>query len=144
MARSRRKQRPRKRGRHPSRSESPKNATQEEPRGQPDRLPKTFRVMHEVAHAADTSFGGSSIPVAPLSRFDISVFLRGANALKAARLLLTESFWETAAAAVRQIFELVVNVEYVRAQSDQQAAVFRFAKFGLLQEALAMQRRIHY
>ncbi len=41
---------------------------------------------------------------------------------------------EFAAPILRQLFELVINVEYLAAQADREAAIFRYSKYGLLQE----------
>jgi hypothetical protein len=112
--------------------------------GQLERLPETFRVMLEVARAADTPFEGQGIEATPLARLDVSIFMRGVNALKSTRLLLTESQWEFAAGIVRQLFELVVNVEYLRAQDDQEAAATRYAAFGRLQEIRSQQAELGY
>jgi Family of unknown function (DUF5677) len=68
-----------------------------------------------------------------LAMFDAGVLLRASNALKAVRLLCEQAHWEFAAAILRQLFELVVNVEYIAAQHDRGAAIFRYSKYGLLQ-----------
>lgn len=59
--------------------------------------------------------------------------------MKSTRLLLEHAHWETAAGPVRPLFELLVNLEHVAAEPDREAAVFRYAKFGLLQ-AVRRQR----
>lgn len=69
-----------------------------------------------------------------LVMFDASVLLRASNALKAVRLLCEEAHWEFSASILRQLFELVINMEYLAAQADREAAIFRYGKFGLLQE----------
>jgi hypothetical protein len=68
-----------------------------------------------------------------LVRFDVGILVRAINAMKSTRLLLEQAHWEFAAAAVRQLFELTVNMEYLADQPDRKQATFRYAKYGLLQ-----------
>lgn len=56
--------------------------------------------------------------------------MRGVNAVKSTRLLLEHAHWESAAGPVRQLFELLINLEHIAADPDRDAAVFRYAKFG--------------
>jgi hypothetical protein len=96
------------------------------------RLRKSFRVLTDVARAADDTLV-AGIPAGRRERFEASVLVRGVNAIKSTRALLEQSQWEFACAAVRQLFELVVNIEYLRIQPDQDEAMLRYAKFGVLQ-----------
>jgi hypothetical protein len=64
--------------------------------------------------------------------FDVGILLRASNALKAIRVLCAERYWEFAVATVRQLFELVINMEQLAAQPDREEAIFRHAKYGLL------------
>ncbi|WTW96870.1 DUF5677 domain-containing protein [Streptomycetaceae bacterium NBC_01309] len=80
----------------------------------------------------------------PLRRFDAEMLNRGVNSAKSVQLLIEQAHWETASAVVRQLFELLVNMEYVSAQDDRGAAVLKYCKFGLLQNVLARQRRATY
>lgn len=66
--------------------------------------------------------------------FDAGVLLRASNALKAVRLLCEEAHWEFAAPILRQLFELVISMEYMATQPDREAAILRYSKYGLLQE----------
>jgi hypothetical protein len=68
-----------------------------------------------------------------LLMFDANVLVRASNALKVIRLLCEQAHWEFAAASVRQLFELVLNMEYLATQPDREAAIFRYSKYGLLQ-----------
>jgi hypothetical protein len=65
--------------------------------------------------------------------FDAGVLVRASNALKVIPLLCEQAHWEFAAARVRQLFELVLNMEYLATQPDREAAIFRYSKYGLLQ-----------
>lgn len=65
--------------------------------------------------------------------FDAAILLRASNALKVVRLLCEQAHWEFAVAAVRQLFELVINMEYLAAQPDRTKSIFHYAKYGLLQ-----------
>ena len=64
--------------------------------------------------------------------FDAGMLSRGSNALKSVRLLCEQAHWEFAAGVVRQLFELVLNMEYLGTLPDRDAAIFRYAKYGLL------------
>jgi hypothetical protein len=70
-----------------------------------------------------------------LVMFDAGVLLRASNALKAVRLLSEQAHWEFAAPILRQLFELVINAEYIAAQPDREAAIFLYSKYGLFQTA---------
>jgi hypothetical protein len=72
------------------------------------------------------------------------MFLRAINAVKVARLLIVELQWEFAAAPARQIFELVVTTEYIRAQADPRLSSIRFTRFGLLRKMLARLEEMDY
>jgi hypothetical protein len=71
----------------------------------------------------------------PLARFDAGIVLRGLNTLRSIRLLLEQAHWELASAGARQLFELLVNVEYISRQDDREDACRQFVRFGLLQTA---------
>ncbi len=98
------------------------------------RLPVSFRVVGDVVRTVNRVLLGTSQPTTPEQRFEVAMFMRAFNALKATRLLLEHGHWEFASAAVRQLFELTVNREYIRTQPDADAAILQYAKFGLLQE----------
>jgi Family of unknown function (DUF5677) len=76
--------------------------------------------------------------------FDVGILLRASNALKAVRILCAEWHWEFAVATVRQLFELVINLEHVAAQPDRESAIFRYAKYGLLQTVRHQQLDLRY
>ena len=82
-------------------------------------------------------------PRAPVM-FDVGILLRASNALKAIRILCAEAHWEFAVATVRQLFELVINLEHLAAQADREAAIFRYAKYGLLQTVRHQQLDLLY
>jgi hypothetical protein len=102
------------------------------------RLKPLLQLLIDVPRAAEAATLTIGIPKEDTEKhlvmFDASVLLRASNALKAVRLLCDEAHWEFAAPILRQLFELVINVEYVAAQADRQAAIFRYSKYGLLQE----------
>ncbi len=95
------------------------------------------RLLVEVSATAEQSFLTIEVPEEKVARqliqFDAGVLLRASNALKAIRLLCEELHWEFAAGTVRQLFELVINMEYLAVQQDRGAGILRYAKFGLLQ-----------
>jgi hypothetical protein len=108
------------------------------------RLAKLFKLMGQVTEAAQKAVLSTPDATEPVVRFDIEVLLRGANSVKAVRVLLEQGHWEHAVGITRQLFELLVNMEYLGKQSDRGEATLRFARFGLLQFVLAEQRKIEY
>lgn len=108
------------------------------------RLPELFRVLTDVVTAADKSMQRTELTDRQLSTFDLAIFVRGTNALKSARVLLEHAHWEAAAMLVRQLFELLVNMEYLADRPDRRAAALDYARFGLLQKLQAERRRLEY
>src|SRR6266566_2805132 len=108
------------------------------------RLRSLFALLHDVITSADRTLLITENVDEPLVRFDVAMLQRGINALKAVRLLTEHGHWEFAAAATRQLYELVVNMEYLGEQPDRDEAAFRYAKFGLLQTVQAEHRTALY
>ncbi len=79
-----------------------------------------------------------------MSLFDRAILNHGLNLLEASRILLASGHWEVASSAARQLFELLVNMEYIAQQPDRESACFRYQKFALLQMALRVRREIEY
>jgi len=79
-----------------------------------------------------------------LIRFDAALLVRGSNALKAARVLCKEGFWESAVGCVRQLFELVLDAEHIARQPDRHAAISMYAKYGLLQMVREQAAELRY
>lgn len=100
------------------------------------RLRRSFRLIAEVTDAATAAalLARFSSDQAAEVQFEISMLGRGLNALKAVRLLCQKGHWEFAVSAVRQLFELVLNLEEIDAASDRRAAMARYETFALLQE----------
>ncbi len=74
----------------------------------------------------------------------MAVFVRAINLLKASRTLLAEGHWEVAASVARQLFEILVNVEYLLKQPDPSAERLRYTRFGMLQLLLSRLRELDY
>lgn len=108
------------------------------------RLKALFRLMTAVTAAGDRALSEMPGDEGEAVRFDRVVLMRGVNAVKSARLLLEEAHWETAAGPVRQLFELVVNMEYLASQPDRDQATLTYAKFGLMQAVLAERAELRY
>ena len=110
------------------------------------RHQKSLALVAEAARSATSA--ALSVPHAsderPAILFDVSFLQRGINALAAVGLLCGSGHWEFAASAVRQVFELVLNVEYIAAQADRPAAMLRYQKFGLLQMARQVEASLEY
>jgi hypothetical protein len=100
------------------------------------RLRQLFELVGEVTGSAERLLLETENAQDNVVQLDVAVLLRGVNALKSIRLLAENGHWEFASSAVRQLFELVVNLEYLGAQPDRDAAAFRYAKFGLFQLVL--------
>jgi hypothetical protein len=96
-----------------------------------------FALLVDVPVAAEQAVFAAPLPGDQAQRrlmmFDAAMLIRGTNALKAVRLLCEQAHWEFAAGIVRQLFELVINMEQLAEQPDREAAIFRYAKFGLYQ-----------
>lgn len=86
----------------------------------------------------------SRIENTPGNRVQASMFVRGINALKSVRVLAEESQWEFAAGPVRQIFELVINVEEMLREPDLEEALKSYVKFGLMQVARERYENLVY
>jgi hypothetical protein len=97
------------------------------------RLSRSFEVLDDVVRTADRALFESDEAMTRLDLIDRAVFVRGINLLKASRILLADGHWEVAASAARQLFELLVNAEYIAREPDRESAWFRYEKFGLLQ-----------
>jgi ribosomal protein L32E len=113
------------------------------PGAQRIRAPKTrlkplFALLVEVPMTAEQAVFTTPLPDDDVQRrlmmFDAAMLIRGTNALKSVRLLCEQAHWEFAAGIVRQLFELVINMEHLAEQPDRDAAIFRYAKFGLYQK----------
>ncbi len=102
------------------------------------RLKSLLQLSGEVAIAADHAVFTAPLPEDErekrLFMFDAAMLSRGSNALKSVRLLCEQAHWEFAAGVVRQLFEFVLNMEYLGTLPDRDAAIFRYAKYGLLQK----------
>lgn len=102
---------------------------------QPKRLRPLFTVLSEMTRSGDLAAADfiSGRDLDGVERFDTGMFLRGVNILKAVHILCDQGHWEMASGLGRQLFELVLNAEWMEAQDDREAATLRFAHYGLLQ-----------
>ncbi|WP_405908703.1 DUF5677 domain-containing protein [Streptomyces sp. NBC_00828] len=108
------------------------------------RLGPFFKLLGEVAVSAEQAVQSTSNPADQFVRFDIEILMRGANSVKAVRTLLEQGHWEPAVGVTRQLFELLVNMEYLGAMEDRGEGTLLFGRFGLLQMLLAQQRKVAY
>ncbi|MEV1083450.1 DUF5677 domain-containing protein [Streptomyces sp. NPDC050211] len=108
------------------------------------RLGPFFKLLGEIAVAAEQAVQSTPNAADQLVRFDIEILMRGANSVKAVRTLLEQGHWEPAVGVTRQLFELLVNMEYLGAMEDRAEGTLLFARFGLLQVLLAQQRKASY
>lgn len=106
------------------------------------RIVKILGEIDKEAHAAlQRSYpGGASRDFL----FDAAILVRGINALKGIRVLVESGHWELAQGVLRQLFELVVNIEYLHHQNDRFEAMERFVRFGLVEKLEARLNEISY
>ena len=96
-------------------------------------LVRLLQTIDEQAHiAVNDSFPSGHDQ---LFDFDSKVFERGINTLKSVNLLLDNGHWEMAQPLLRQLLELIANIEFLNKAADRNAEAFKFVKFGILQEA---------
>jgi hypothetical protein len=129
------------------------STTQLPPGAQRVRPPKTrlkglFELLVEVPMTAERAVFTMPLPEDESERrlvtFDAAMLVRGTHALKAVRLLCEQAHWEFAAGILRQLFELLINMENLAEQPDRDAAIFRYAKFGLYQKVLHQHLNLLY
>ncbi len=84
------------------------------------RLKPVFAICEEVTRAADKAAADAGPAHAGTqTQFERSFFFRGNNTLKAASLVAGDGYWEVAATCARQLFELVLNMEYIAQDEDR-------------------------
>lgn len=112
------------------------------------RLRPLFGLLVEVTATVDRTLAATPLPANGTSRhltmFDLSILMRGNNALKSVRILCEQAHWEMACGIVRQIFELVLNMEYLGNQADRKKQAFLYVKFGVLQHMQTQQKELDY
>lgn len=88
-------------------------------------------VYEEAQEAARRSFPND---YSPLYNFDQGVLVRGINTLKSVHILVENGHWEMAHSLLRQLLELVANMEFLNSMPDRSAATLQYVKYGLLQK----------
>ncbi|MFE4651550.1 DUF5677 domain-containing protein [Streptomyces sp. NPDC056707] len=79
-----------------------------------------------------------------VAQFDAAILIRGANSVKSVALLMEQGHWEHATGVVRQLFELLVNMEHLNRMPDRAAATLLYCRFGVLQQIRARHRQCLY
>jgi Family of unknown function (DUF5677) len=126
------------------RREQPRDPRQIKMTPPKQRMKPIFQIFDEISMHCNGALLGVEDAADPGFRFDAAVLMRGINTLRSIRVLLENSFWELASAGARQLFELLVNMEYLASQSDREAASLRYAKFGLMQAASQQLGQLEY
>jgi hypothetical protein len=115
------------------------------------RMPSLFQLVHGIVSAADrTMAAAAQLPPEGdrekrLLLFDLNQLERGRNALQAVGILCGEApFWEFASGTVRQLFELVLNMEHLATFADREDAIDRYSEYGLLQQLEHSRRYLRY
>lgn len=88
-------------------------------------------VYEEAQDAARRSFPNE---YSPLFNFDQGVLVRGINTLKSVHILVDNGHWEMAHSLLRQLLELVANMEFLNSMPDRSTATLQYVKYGLLQK----------
>lgn len=108
------------------------------------RLPGCFVALRlaigDVGRALDDQQG----PASPVDVAKLSIVTRALVILQAAHLLLEEGHWEVASGAARQLYELVLNVDYIVTSVDTDAAWADFMTYGLASDIRARKRKLEY
>ncbi|UUE28486.1 DUF5677 domain-containing protein (plasmid) [Rhodococcus qingshengii] len=108
------------------------------------RLHRLLKLADEVTSAAGVQCSQTSGIADAGLVFDRQILLRALEAIKAVRLLVANSHWEVAAAPTRQIFELLINMEYLSLQPNRTTARGDFFRFGQLQSLQAKLGNFEY
>lgn len=103
-----------------------------------------FTVLDGVRDATLRLVSGANLEMNEAQRFDLAVLNRGINLLEASRMLLAGGHWEAASSSARQLFELLVNLEYIHSQPNRDEACSRYQKYALMQYANRVLREIEY
>lgn len=109
------------------------------------RLRPLFRISREMTDAVDIAIARlGPAHLGTQEQFERTILMRGANTLKAARLVAEGGHWEVAAVCARQIYELVLNMEALGRAENREEASITFARYGLLQKLLHQLEEISY
>lgn len=112
--------------------------------GELTKMERLLKVMGEVVTAAQDAVGAMPGPAGLVTVFDVQILMRGVNSVKSVCLLLEQDHWEHALGVTRQLFELLVNMEYMTTLPDRKKAIDDYRQFGLLQFFQMKQREITY
>lgn len=86
----------------------------------------------------------STNPQTELGRFDRGVFERCIGVIHSVRVLVAAGHWQTATSPVRQLYEIVLNMEHLNTYPDRELAALKFIRFGSLQEARSTLANLEY
>jgi hypothetical protein len=126
--------------RRKSQSRRPESAAEVEPQRE---ITIFLALASEILAAADECIDPPNAST-PRGNIEQHILLRGTAALRAARLLIANDEWEFAAAPTRQLFELVLNMEYISQSEQDIDLVAKFFIFGRLQNILNAEKRYQY
>ncbi|MGC5565326.1 DUF5677 domain-containing protein [Streptomyces sp. FR-108] len=107
-------------------------------------LKPLYKLLSEVTATADRLILSTPDEPDRLVRFDTEILVRAINSVKSVRLLLEGGHWEHASGIIRQLFELLVNMEYLGKQPDRLEATLLYCRFGMLQLVREQHRRCLY
>lgn len=107
-------------------------------------MPAFFAVLDAAIKGAHEALASAEGPVSVIGAAKLAVAMRGLTLLQAGRLLLMEGHWETASGVARQLFELLVDIEYLVSHDDVNSAWMTYMRFGMVQEVRSRRRAIDY
>lgn len=108
-------------------------------------LKAVVRLLDEIDDEAHDAVRHSFPTVhSPMFNFDQGVLARGINTLKSVRLLVENGHWEMAHSLLRQLLELLANIEFLYKMPDRSEATLQYVRYGLLQKITEQIRTLHY
>ncbi|MBE0011652.1 hypothetical protein DXT87_18040 [Arthrobacter sp. AET 35A] len=108
-------------------------------------LRQVVKLLEEVdAEAHDAARDSFPSDYSPLYNFDQAMLVRGINTLKSVRILVEAGHWEMANALLRQLLELVANIEYLSNMLDRDDAALQYVRYGLLQKVQQQALTLEY
>jgi hypothetical protein len=100
----------------------------------PERLAKEYGYLESLVDATYAAWLQFGVPTSALQHLQLKFFDRAFNLVKGIMILMEQSHWELAAPLVRQIFEMILNLEEMKRRNDPNEAAGRFSRFAALQE----------
>jgi len=101
---------------------------------------QAFDLIDEVGKEADRCIPRAEVD-AESGHVIAAIFVRGVNCVKSVRAQLEHAHWETAAGTSRQLFELLLNSEFIISSDNREEAAFRYASSAYFRRSCICARR---